>query len=295
MYYSVIVVEDDESLNEMFCSFLEDKGYKTKSFLSAEEALRNMDNVDIVVADINLCGNLDGLALTSKIKEQYEAEVIVITSDSHHSYAEAISVGASDFILKPVNLQELEIRVMKAIQQLELRRQNDQILERLERLATTDDLTGLYNSRQFQNKLSEEIVRSTRYQKYPSLVFLDIDNFKNYNDSYGHPAGDEVLRELGRVIKSGLRAIDSAYRYGGEEFTIILPETDPENALKVVKRLQSVIKALVFKPKGEDVSITVSIGVTQFMPNERITEFVNRADKAMYSSKNAGRDQITSI
>jgi len=143
--------------------------------------------------------------------------------------------------------------------------------------------------------LKEEIVRSKRYEKYPSLIFIDIDHFKNYNDNYGHPAGDVVLKTIGQLINSHLRVIDSGYRYGGEEFTIILPETDIYQARKVAERLQSVIKKHTFQPNGEDVTITISVGVTQYKTGERILEFVERADKAMYSSKNNGRDQITCI
>jgi diguanylate cyclase (GGDEF)-like protein len=125
-------------------------------------------------------------------------------------------------------------------------------------------------------------------------LLLDIDHFKQYNDNYGHLEGDRVLVNISQMIKSCLRKLDTAYRYGGEEFTVILPETVCDEALLVAERIRSVIQAEKFEPlPDKEVSITISIGVTQYMPKEQLSTFIQRADKAMYLSKQNGRNQVT--
>ena len=126
------------------------------------------------------------------------------------------------------------------------------------------------------------------------MLILDIDHFKKYNDRYGHLEGDKVLLRLGQVIKLLLRKMDSAYRYGGEEFTIILPETDNEEALTVAQRIRKAVKEIVFVPEpGLEASITISIGMTAYNPPEDVTNFIQRADKALYGSKEGGRDKVS--
>ena len=125
---------------------------------------------------------------------------------------------------------------------------------------------------------------------------MDIDHFKEYNDNYGHLEGDKVLVKISQMIKSCLRKLDTAYRYGGEEFTVILPETACDEALLVSERIRSVIEAEKFEPEPDkDVAVTISIGVTQYIPKEQLSTFIQRADKAMYQSKQNGRNQVTSI
>ncbi len=166
----------------------------------------------------------------------------------------------------------------------------------LSMLAITDGLTSLYNKRHFYVQLQKEIERAKRYNSSLSLLMADVDHFKNYNDTYGHLEGDGVLRRLGATIKANIRTIDSAYRYGGEEFAIILPETRGKNGLVVAERIRKVFANIDFSPKvSEDkvdrVHKTISIGVAELMPDYTIEDLVNCADKAMYEAKRAGRNQ----
>ena len=126
---------------------------------------------------------------------------------------------------------------------------------------------------------------------------MDIDKFKEYNDTYGHLEGDKILIRLGQVIKTCLRKMDSAYRYGGEEFTVILPETEGDEAATVAERIRSAVEKESFLSQNakRTVSITISIGVTEFSWQEEITLFVQRADKAMYQSKQAGRNRVSCL
>jgi diguanylate cyclase (GGDEF)-like protein len=221
----------------------------------------------------------------------------VITGYSaDYSYEEAISKGASDFLFKPVRFAELLLRLKRVLKERQLTHERVKMLEQLQTLATTDGLTKLFNSRQFYHQLTLEIDRSNRYNPPLSLLLLDIDHFKNYNDAYGHLEGDKVLVRLGRVIESCLRKLDTAYRYGGEEFTIILPETTGEEAETVAYRIKKAVEQEKFQPlSNEDVTVTVSVGVTQYHPSEDVTTLVKRADTAMYQSKDEGRNRVTCL
>jgi diguanylate cyclase (GGDEF)-like protein len=179
-----------------------------------------------------------------------------------------------------------------------------------ERLSITDELTGLYNSRHFYEQLQTEIRRVQRYGRELSVLLIDIDDFKKHNDSYGHIEGDKVLRALGKQITAVLRGNDSGYRYGGEEFTIILPETDEKQAIIVAERIRKDFKAMEFAPDSQvtrggqrgaaptqaalaaaSVHKTLSTGVAQFSAKDEVTTLIKRADKAMYLAKQRGKDQ----
>jgi diguanylate cyclase (GGDEF)-like protein/PAS domain S-box-containing protein len=164
---------------------------------------------------------------------------------------------------------------------------------RYQKLSIIDDLTQLYNSRHFYAQLEREIERSNRYEQPLTLLLLDLDKFKDFNDTYGHVEGDHVLSRLGQVVKRCLRETDSAYRYGGEEFTIILPMTTRREGIVTAKRIQAELSKESFSPAlGQEVYVTVSIGMAQYKPKEEIRAFVNRVDLLMYQAKNDGRDRI---
>ena len=165
--------------------------------------------------------------------------------------------------------------------------------QRYRDLSIIDDLTQLYNSRHFYAQLEREIERSNRYGQPLTLLLLDLDKFKNFNDKYGHVQGDYVLLRLGHVIKRSLREIDSAYRYGGEEFTIMLPTTSSEEGIVTAKRIQTELRKENFSlALGQEVYVTVSIGLAQYKPKEEMKAFVHRVDQLMYQAKKNGRDRI---
>jgi diguanylate cyclase (GGDEF)-like protein len=277
--------------------FITMAGFGASSVVSAEDALELLktENFDVVITDIMLPG-LDGLDLTDQIRKTYDIDVIVMTGYSgDYSYEEAISKGASDFVFKPVRFEELLLRLRRVLKERRLTKERVQMLEKLKQLSITDGLTKLYNSRYFYNQLKIEIDRTIRYKRPLSLLLLDIDNFKEHNDNYGHLEGDKILVKLGEVIKSCLRNMDSAYRYGGEEFTVILPETEGSEAATVAERIRAAVEKETFPTQNEDepIFITISIGVTEYQPGEDIAFFIQRADKAMYKSKEAGRNQVS--
>ena len=298
MAIHILIVDDDTSILDSMSEYVEAAGYKSFAASNADEAIQVLEKntVHIVITDIMMSG-MNGLELTDQIKKNYKADVIVMTGYSaDYSYEEAISKGASDFVFKPIRFEELLLRLKRVLNERKLSEERAEMMKKLNRLATTDGLTKLYNSRSFYNHLESEADRAARYKRPLSLLFLDIDNFKTFNDEYGHLEGDKVLVRIGEIIMSCLRGLDTAYRYGGEEFTIILPETIGTEAGTVANRVRKAIEEDQFRPaSGNPVTVTISIGVTQFNPNEEISSFIRRSDRAMYLSKQSGRNRITTL
>jgi diguanylate cyclase (GGDEF)-like protein len=167
--------------------------------------------------------------------------------------------------------------------------------QELRRISITDSLTGLLNRRYFQERLAEEVDRSTRHSKPLSLMMIDADHFKQYNDNNGHPAGDKALVMIARCLRDGVRAIDVVSRFGGEEFAVILPETRKDEALEIGERLRQGVESVYF-PGEESLPggcLTVSIGVASFADDARdLKSLIQRADRALYQAKARGRNTI---
>ncbi len=291
----ILIVDDDPGIREPLKEYIQQAGYETSAISNAEEAMELLESntVTVVITDISLPG-MDGLEFTDQIKKKFDVDVIVITGySSDYSYEEAINKGASDFVFKPIRFRELLLRLKRVIRERQLSQERDRMLGELKNLAITDGLTKLYNSRHFYSQVELEIDRSTRYHHPLSLMLFDIDHFKKYNDTYGHLEGDKVLVRIGQTVKSCLRAMDTAYRYGGEEFTVILPETTGEEAFKVGERVRNTVEKEKFIPNSDIVSITISVGVTQYRYEESVKELVKRTDQAMYKSKENGRNKVS--
>jgi two-component system, cell cycle response regulator len=292
---SILIVDDDIGVSAPMQEFIEQSGYSVSSAASAEEALILLETepVSVIVTDISLPG-MNGLELTGIVKKKYDIDVIVITGFStDYSYEEAVSQGASDFIFKPVRFRELILRLKRVLRERRLSQERIRMVAELKNLAITDGLTKLYNSRHFYTQVELEVDRCNRYLHPLSLMLFDIDHFKIYNDTYGHLEGDKVLVRIGQTIRSCMRAMDTAYRYGGEEFTVLLPETASEEALKVGNRIRKTIEEEKFIQSSEIITITISIGITQYRYKESVSNFVKRADQAMYQSKENGRNQVS--
>ncbi len=294
----ILIVDDDEKIRQSMCEFIKRSGYPTYPAASAEDAIEMLKDVsvDLVVTDIMLPG-MDGLELTDIIKNDYDLDVIVMTGYSQqYSYEAAINKGAADFVFKPVRFEELLLRLKRVFRERNLTKERKIMLDKLRKLAITDGLTNLHNSRHFYSQLALEVGRSNRYKHPLALLLLDIDQFKLFNDKYGHLEGDKVLMGIAGVIKNCLREMDSAYRYGGEEFTIILPETNAIEAVTVADRLRTAVEKEALSPTPDThVPVTVSVGVTEYAKDESKADFVRRADQAMYQSKNNGRNSVSVI
>jgi two-component system cell cycle response regulator len=295
MTIKILVVEDDVNISKLLMKFLIKSGFKTKCANSAEEAeeILKHEEINTVLTDIVLPGT-DGIKLTKNIIKKYNLDVIVMTGySSEYSYEDAIKNGASDLIFKPVKLNELLLRINRVIKERSLSDERDRMIKELKRLTIEDSLTGLYNSRHFFDQLDKEIKRSDRYLHPISLIFIDIDNFKEINDTYGHMIGDSILALIAKRIKTCLRTNDSAFRFAGDEFTIILPETALNEAKFVADRILSKFsdESFVINEK-EILEITPSVGIAEYQRNEGHQQFVHRADVTMYEAKQRGGNRV---
>ncbi len=171
-----------------------------------------------------------------------------------------------------------------------------QLHEEVLKIAATDGLTGLYNHRTFQEKLKEELERARRFKHKVALVMFDIDHFKEFNDTYGHLKGDEMLQRVACIMTDNIRTIDFAARYGGEEFALILPEVSYEGALVVAERIREKVEKHRLKINGQSVSVTISGGIAIY-PDDATSreELIEKADKALYLSKRTGRNKISTF
>jgi two-component system cell cycle response regulator len=294
----ILIVDDDVAVRSTMNEYITTAGYNSDAASCAEEALEMLKkkSFHVVITDIILPA-MGGLELTKTIKQDQDCDVIVMTGYSDdYSYEEAINIGASDFVIKPVRLEELLLRLKRVLKERDLTNERIRMMEKLQKLAVTDGLTKLYNSRSFYSQLETEVDRFNRYKHPLALLLLDLDHFKEYNDSYGHLEGDKILVRFSQIIKSCLRANDTAYRYGGEEFTVILPETGVEEAGTVAQRIRAALEAERFSPlNGKAVRLTISIGVTEYQFKEELSSFIQRADKAMYRSKQKGRNMVSML
>lgn len=310
---SVLVVDDEETLRIIIGSVLEDDGYEVTTAATGEEALEKFkaNPFKLVISDIIMPG-MSGMNLLKEIKEiSPETEVVIMTSQASVETAiNAVGGGAYDYLVKPFDELELisgvvnqafeKIRLSEEDKNLvgELKEKNIELadaIDNLSELANRDGLTGLHNYRFFHEYLASEIVRSERYKREFSLLFIDIDNFKNYNDKLGHPSGDELLRTLSVIVKKFLRKSDFFARYGGEEFTVILPEMSKDNAIKVANSIREIVAKHHF-PGGEKQpggKLTVSVGLAAY-PDDGKTgeELLDKADQALYRSKHTGRNRV---
>ena len=297
----ILVVDDQKAVCDMLKEAMEHMGYTCSIALSGHEALRMLEVriADVVITDIKMEG-MDGIELTKKIKAVYHSDVIVMTGYADYTYEHIIEQGASDFMVKPIAIKELHLRLKRVLRERALtaeRNRAEAMLreseQRYQELSITDNLTKLFNSRHFFTQLTAEIERTNRYHHTLTLLMMDIDNFKQFNDSYGHLEGDHVLVRFADVVRQCLRRTDAAYRYGGEEFVVILPETVGHQGVVTAERIRVEFKKEVFTPRpGTAVHKTVSTGVAQYIGNEALTDFVRRADSNMYRAKQRGKDQV---
>jgi diguanylate cyclase (GGDEF)-like protein len=288
---NILVVDDETGIRTTIQEAVQHAGYACWAVSNGQDALDLLEekDIDLIIADIRMPG-LNGFELTRIVKEKYEADVILITGyGKDFQYEEAIEKGASEFILKPIRLQELLVRMKRVLRERDLLVQRRRMEEKLRELTITDSLTKLYNMRHFYSQLQLERDRALRYKHPLSLLLMDVDRFKKYNDTYGHLEGDQVLIKLSEIIRECLRTTDTAYRYGGDEFIVVLPQTMGNQAWNVAERIRERFP-VIYADRGPDghSDTTLSAGVVQYRPGEDLLKFVQRADEAMYKAKSQG-------
>jgi diguanylate cyclase (GGDEF)-like protein len=254
----------------------------------------------LILLDVNMPGmnGLDALKDLRHKENKYVSVMFISGNTSTEAVIAGLDAGADDYIPKPFDPLELLARVRT---QLRIKDLNDQLLrvnERLKELVDTDDLTGLFNMRSVYQRLESELERGRRFGRQVCVVMMDMDYFKSVNDGHDHLFGSFVLSEVGGVIRGNIRTIDLGARYGGDEFLMILTETNAEGAMKFCERLRRAIGTKLFKHGKDEIRLTCSIGFAITPPGDSQTDargLVRTADHALYEAKRAGRNCVRSI
>jgi diguanylate cyclase (GGDEF)-like protein len=294
------VVDDEEAVRRLIVDILRIDGYEVSEAGDGVEALQQLEreHFDVVLTDM-VMPRMDGLTLLKTARQlDHQAAYIVMTAyASWDSAVEAIKSGAEDYVPKPCHLELLRLVVARTLGKRRLEERARQA-ELYERLAHTDGLTDLYNYRFFQQLLSVEMSRAQRFRRPLSLIMLDIDHFKAYNDIYGHQAGDHALHQLAILLQRSSRSYDLVARYGGDEFVIILPETDKGTAAEVAERIRACVEQASSTgsdgPPGQQ--LTTSLGIASFPQDATDTaDLIRKADRALYHAKSKGRNRLFSF
>ncbi len=282
----VLIVDDEEMICTLFAEMLKQYGYQTATETDGSKTLERLwrGRFDVLLLDLIMPG-INGINLLRQLRQSFEdLPVVIVTGHgSIETAVESMQAGASEFVTKPVEASVLDIRIRKAIEYIHAKR-----------LANTDGLTGLHNYRSFQERLEQEVDRAHRYHRPLSLIMIDIDHFKSYNDTHGHLQGDSVLVDVARSLQITSRTSDTVARYGGEEFVLILPETDSTKAEALGHRLQEHIEDRTF-PGEEQLpskAVTISVGITSYTPPDTKDILINNADTALYQAKREGRNRV---
>ena len=287
--FHVLVVDDDPDKRKLLEVALGMEGYDVRTASNGRDALAAVDSYppDLIVTDI-MMPEMDGYELVRHIRQNPQTKFIpLILQTAARSDADDVRLGAElgalGFITDPT---DLDLLLARARTLLDFRAH----LDTWQEAAFTDHLSGLANRRRLERQLEREIERTSRYGHAFSLLMLDIDEFKRVNDTFGHEAGDEVIKLLSKTLQEGIRGIDLAARIGGDEFAIILTETPLDRAMEVAERLRLTIRTLEIPLVG---SITVSVGVAEApVCAERARELLACADAALYAAKAEGRDRV---
>ncbi len=295
MTQSVMVIDDSSDVHDLLDVRLEPEDVLLHHAFSGAEGIQQCAEVrpDLILLDVDM-PVLGGFEVCQSLKEDPRTSaipVIFLTAAGEVSEkVRGFDLGAVDYITKPFQPAELRARVRAA---LATKRYHDLLATR----AHIDGLTGLWNWTYFAQRMSDEISAVRRYGRTVSLVLLDIDHFKRVNDTYGHPFGDVVLQRVGEVLSTLMRATDAPCRQGGEEFALLLTETDLKGAERAAERVRDGIRALRLTQKGVDVAVRASFGVacTSSSAHHRDATaewLMEQADQALYTAKHAGRDRI---
>lgn len=309
---NVLVVDDDVDTRDYVRLCLGSSQYRLFSAENGEDALAKLVDIDpdIIISDW-IMPELDGLGLCRVVRQSSEYSgayfILMTADDSNDKLIEAFNSGVDDYIAKPFTPELLAARLRPGVRITQISKQNQQSKQRIEKLANelaivnrklslsslTDPLTKLPNRRYALKRLEQEWSTSQRGQRDLSCMMIDIDYFKVVNDTYGHGGGDMVLKGMARIFKSLLRNNDVACRMGGEEFMVICPDTNMENASKVAERIREAIERTVFPYGGKAIHITLSIGIAvrQSMHKD-LDEMISLADKRLYEAKAAGRNVV---
>jgi diguanylate cyclase (GGDEF)-like protein len=297
----ILVVDDEPLSRHMVQAAVDRLGHQWTAAQDGQAAWQclTQDKPEVLITDLLMPG-IDGQELSRRLRADtragYTYIILVTVLSDRQDVVRGMQAGADDYLIKPLHLSDLQARLIAAQRVTDLHTELDRHRAELAHLARHDPLTGLGNRRSLQDDLEVLHARSQRYGRRFALAMCDIDRFKAYNDTHGHQAGDQALGTVATTIAQELRGGDSVYRYGGEEFLLILPEQTLDTALVAVERVRSAVQRLAIPQPaaGPGGRLTLSAGIAAFDPDEAPTaeELLQRADAALYRAKSAGRNQL---
>jgi len=296
----ILVVDDDFGSRLVAQAAVEALGHRCVTAADGDAAWQIFGEYapEVLITDRQMPG-MDGLQLCRAIRaaeqDSYTYIILVTSSEADADVLAGMRAGADDYLTKPLNPFDLQVRLLAAERVTGLHDELARYRLVLKALARTDPLTQLPNRRTLDEDLAVLHGRSDRYGRAYSVAIADIDYFKGYNDTYGHQAGDEALRRVAAVLSGQARAGDNVYRYGGEEFLVLLPEQSSAGALIAINRLRAKVEALNIAHAASRAGIlTISAGVSSYVAGRGVTaqELLGAADVALYSAKAAGRNTV---
>jgi len=293
---TVLIVDDVPANLDVLVENLQQENIELVVALSGEEGYRLANEIkpDLILLDIMMPG-VDGYETCRRLKanrETTDIPVVFLTAkDNERDIEQGLCLGAVDYISKPFSMPILKARLRN---HLALKHKSNLLVQ----LACTDELTRVANRRHFDYVIERELSRAQRNQTDLSVIMIDVDHFKLFNDHYGHPEGDRCLKQVSRALSSVLhRPADLLARYGGEEFIVLLPETDADGAADIAEKLRQAVFSLSIPHQNSDSDdrVTISLGVATCRPKESQTveDLLESADKALYQAKTHGRNRFT--
>lgn len=296
----ILLVEDSATLRHAMSHYISEAGHTPLIARSGEEALQLLEDtpVDLIIMDVEMPG-LNGFETTRLIREWLGGHwipiIFVTGKNEDESYREGIEAGGDDYLIKPVSPVIIKAKIRAMARIAEMRDQLNQLNAELEALSQLDSLTQILNRRTFNDQANQHWLIAVRHQTPTSVLMIDVDHFKPYNDHYGHPAGDRCLKQITQAIKGCLqRPTDLLGRYGGEEFIALLPETDLTGARHMAHCINETVRELGLEHRHSPTAgcVTVSIGgaTCHHSMGHSLEEVVKCADRALYKVKHTSRD-----
>jgi two-component system cell cycle response regulator len=306
----ILLLNPDKRATEDLSKKLSNVGFEVLVANNLDTALKSIEEVtpSVIIFDLSMQSS-NGKEILTILKSKgtlVNTPLIALSKNANEdSLVHAFLQGANDYVGIPFQFKELLARINNQIQIRnkikDLEEKNNELIKRnavLEQLAITDSLTELYNKGYILKRLESELIRSARYKESISLIIIDIDYFKKINDSLGHIAGDNILRELSKILVKSVRDVDVVARYGGEEFIVVCPNTSISGAAILAERIRENVQNTVFNPGNIDLKLTISLGVSSLSPSSTINDdttaskLIEEADLALYKAKSSGRNKV---
>ena len=285
--YRVLIVDSSVSLSEYYASVLKEAGMQSRVVNDPQDILGAMSefNPELVVTDMYM-GEYNGIDIVAMLRQDEQwlgVPVVFLSSEVMiERQLEAMKVGADEFLTKPINDRRLVASISMRVERY----------RRLRMLMERDSLTGLFDHSHIKERLDIEVGRSLRHQLPLVFVMIDIDHFKQVNDTYGHAAGDRVIKNMARMLTKRLRTSDVVGRYGGEEFAVILTDTGLQDAENLMNRMREHFASLVHESEGQRFTATLSCGIADYPGIDHVKGLLDAADAALYQAKEAGRNRV---